>query len=144
MTKGRLITFSHYDDGESSEVKKKKKDIWLYDGDPEQADLIAGETTQTEGGYVMVIELTNGMTRLAATRHPGKYVTGWQQFVKRYRLPEIARLIVSRPQLRYEAIKRGIARTIVDHRDEEFDAYRVTPDTVLCNAETVMDLLAAP
>jgi len=123
--------------------KKEKKQVWLYDGDPEQADLIVGATTLTEGGYVMVIELTNGLTRLAATRHPAKYVTAWHQFVKRYGLPEIARMIVSYPHLRYEAIKRGIAKQIVDQRDEDLDAYRVPVDKVTQSAETVIELLTA-
>ena len=122
--------------------KKGKKQVWLYDGDPEQADLIVGATTLTEGGYVMVIELTNGLTRLAATRHPAKYVTAWHQFVKRYGLPEIARMIVSRPHLRYEAIKRGIAKTIANDRDVDLDAYRVPVDKVTQHAETVIELLA--
>lgn len=122
--------------------KKGKKQVWLYDGDPEQADLIVGATTLTEGGYVMVIELTNGLTRLAATRHPAKYVTAWHQFVKRYGLPEIARMIVSHPHLRYEAIKRGIAKQIVDQRDEDLDAYRVPVDKVTQSAENVIELLA--
>jgi hypothetical protein len=62
--------------------------------------------------------------------------------VKRYGLPEIARMIVSRPHLRYEAIKRGIAKTIADDRDEDLDAYRVPVDKVTKNAETVIELLA--
>ena len=123
--------------------KKGKKQVWLYDGDPEQADLIVGATTLAEGGYVMVIELTNGLTRLAATRHPAKYVTAWHQFVKRYGLPEIARMIVSYPHLRYEAIKRGIAKQIVDQRDEDLDAYRVPVDKVTQSAENVIELLTA-
>jgi hypothetical protein len=122
--------------------KKGRKQVWLYDGNPDQADLIVGEATPLEGGYVMVIELTNGLTRLAATRHPAKYVTAWHQFVKRYGLPEIARMIVSRPHLRYEAIKRGIAKTIAEDRDEDLDAYRVPVDKVTQNAETVIELLA--
>ena len=123
--------------------KKGNKQVWLYDGDPEQADLIVGATTLAEGGYVMVIELTNGLTRLAATRHPAKYVTAWHQFVKRYGLPEIARMIVSYPHLRYEAIKRGIAKQIVDQRDEDLDAYRVPVDKVTQSAENVIELLTA-
>jgi hypothetical protein len=122
--------------------KKGRKQVWLYDGNPDQADLIVGEATPLEGGYVMVIELSNGLTRLAATRHPAKYVTAWHQFVKRYGLPEIARMIVSRPHLRYEAIKRGIAKTIAEDRDEDLDAYRVPVDKVTQNAETVIELLA--
>ena len=121
--------------------KKGNKQVWLYDGDPEQADLIVGATTLTEGGYVMVIELTNGLTRLAATRHPAKYVTAWHQFVKRYGVPEITRMIVSRPHLRYEAIKRGIAKMMAEDRDEDLDAYRVPLNTATLKAEAVIEAL---
>jgi hypothetical protein len=122
--------------------KRGRKAVWLYDGSPDQADLMVAATELTEGGYVMVIELTNGLTRLAATRHPAKYVTAWHQFVKRYGLPEIARMIISRPHLRYEAIKRGIAKTIANDRDEDLDAYRVPVDKVTQSAENVIELLA--
>ena len=118
--------------------KKGKNHIWMYDGNPEQADLIVGETTQTEGGYVLVIELANGLTRLAATRHPAKYVSAWHQFVKRYGLPEMSRMIVSKPHLRYEAIKRGIAKIIEEFRDEDLDAYRAPLKTVTDTAEAVI------
>jgi len=118
--------------------KKGKNQIWMYDGNPEQADLIVGETTQTEGGYVLVIELANGLTRLAATRHPAKYVSAWHQFVKRYGLPEMSRMIVSKPHLRYEAIKRGIAKIIEEFRDEDLDAYRAPLKTVTDTAEAVI------
>jgi hypothetical protein len=127
----------------SVKSKKSRKSIWLYDGSPDQADLLVAATELTDGGYLMVIELTNGLTRLAATRHPAKYVTAWHQFVKRYGLPEIARMIVSHPHLRYEAIKRGIAKQIVDQRDEDLDAYRVPVDKVTQSAETVIELLTA-
>ena len=118
--------------------KKGKNQIWMYDGNPEQADLIVGETTQTEGGYVLVIELANGLTRLAATRHPAKYVSAWHQFVKRYGLPEMSRMIVSKPHLRYEAIKRGIAKIIEEFRDEDLDAYRAPLKMVTDTAESVI------
>ena len=123
---------------EEMKSKKGKNQIWMYDGNPEQADLIVGETTQTEGGYVLVIELANGLTRLAATRHPAKYVSAWHQFVKRYGLPEMSRMIVSKPHLRYEAIKRGIAKIIEEFRDEDLDAYRAPLKTVTDTAEAVI------
>jgi hypothetical protein len=82
------------------------------------------------------------MTRLAATRHPAKYATSWHQFVKRYGLPEIARMIISQPHLRYEAIKRGIAKALAEHRDEDLDAYRVPVEAMAEKAAAVIDALA--
>jgi hypothetical protein len=127
----------------SMKTKKGLKPVWIYDGSADQADLAVAATSLTEGGYVIVIELTNGLTRLAATRHPAKYVTSWHQFVKRYGLPEIARLIISQPHLRYEAIKRGIAKALVEQRDEELDVYHVPVAAMTEKAEVVIAALAS-
>lgn len=121
-------------------VKKRRSSIWLYDGTPQQADLMVSATPSVEGGYVMVMELENGQTRLAATRHPGKYVTSWQQFVRRYGSPEIRRLAISRPHLRYEAIKRGIAKQWLESRNDDLDAYDVPMDTLMASAETIIGI----
>jgi len=126
---------------QSMKSKKAQKPFWLYDGSPDLAELIVDAATLTEGGYVIVIELTSGLTRLAATRHPGKYVTAWHQFVKRYGLPDISRMIISHPHLRYEAIKRGIAKSLAEYRDEELDVYRLPVDAVTKNAESVIEML---
>lgn len=121
-------------------VKKRRSSIWLYDGVPQQADLMVSATPSVEGGYVMVMELDNGQTRLAATRHPGKYVTSWLQFVRRYGSPEIRRLAISHPQLRYEAIKRGIAKQWLASRNEDLDAYDVPLESMLASAESIIVL----
>lgn len=126
----------------SMKRKKGLKPLWIYDGSPDLADLTVAATTLTEGGYVIVIELANGLTRLAATRHPAKYATSWHQFVKRYGLPEIARMIISQPHLRYEAIKRGIAKALADHRDEDLDAYRVPVEAMAEKAAAVIEAQA--
>jgi predicted component of type VI protein secretion system len=128
--------------GMKMKTKRSRKSVWLFDGNPDSADLMVEAATLSEGGYVLVIELTNGLTRIAATRHPAKYVTAWHQFVKRYGLPKIARMIVSQPHLRYEAIKRSIAKAIEEHRDEELDAYRTSVKTVTDMAEVVIETLA--
>ena len=52
-------------------------------------------------------------------------------------------MIVSRPHLRYEAIKRGIAKTMTEERDEELDAYRVPLIAVTQKAEAVIESLAS-
>ena len=125
----------------SMKRKKGLNSLWIFDGSPDQADLAVAATTLGEGGYVIVIELSNGLTRLAATQHPAKYVSSWHQFVKRYGLPEIARMIISQPHLRYEAIKRGIAKTIVEYRDKQLDVYRVSVAIVTEKAESVIKQL---
>lgn len=106
-------------------TKQKLRPVWLYDGEPEYVGLNVGATSSVQGGYVVALELTNGTIRLAATRHPAKYVTAWRHNVRRCGLPDVVRVLVSRPYLRYEAVKRGLASMLAEHKDEESDAYRL-------------------
>lgn len=106
-------------------TQKKLRPAWLYDGEPEYVDLNVGATSPVQGGYVVALELADGTIRLAATRHPAKYVTAWRHNVRRYGLPDVVRVLVSRPYLRYEAVKRGLASKLAEYKDEESDAYRL-------------------
>jgi hypothetical protein len=51
-------------------------------------------------------------------------------------------MIISQPHLRYEAIKRGIAKALADHRDEDLDAYRVPVEAMAEKAAAVIEALA--
>jgi len=102
---------------------------WLYDGEPEYVDLNVEAALLEQGGYVVVLELTNGKLRLAATRHPAKYVKGWRHNVRRYGALDIVRVLVSRPYLRYEAAKRLLATKLAEYKDDESDAYRLDVET---------------
>lgn len=98
---------------------------WLFDGEPEYVDLNVEATSTIDGGYVMALKLASNAIRLAATRHPAKYVTAWRNNARRYGLPDVVRVMISKPHLRYEAVKRGLARVMSDYKDDESDAYRM-------------------
>ena len=98
---------------------------WLFDGEPENVDLKVVATSPVDGGYVVALKLASDTIRLAATRHPAKYVAAWRNNARRLGLPDVVRVMVSPPHLRYQAVKRGLARLMVDHKDAESDAYRV-------------------
>lgn len=115
----------------------QKKLGWLYDGEPEYVDLNVGATSPVQGGYVVALELADGTIRLAATRHPAKYVTAWRHNVRRYGLPDVVRVLVSRPYLRYEAVKRGLASKLAEYKDEGSDAYRLNVETFTEKAREV-------
>jgi len=99
--------------------------IWLFDGEPEHVDLNVNATSSVDGGYVMALELSSNAIRLAATRYPAKYITAWRNNARRYGLPDVVRVMISKPHLRYEAVKRGLARLMSDYKDDESDAYRM-------------------
>ena len=98
---------------------------WLFDGEPENVDLKVVATSPVDGGYVVALKLASDTIRLAATRHPAKYVAAWRNNARRLGLPDVVRVMVSPPHLRYEAVKRGLARVMADHKDAESDAYRL-------------------
>ncbi|MDP1573061.1 MAG: hypothetical protein Q8M09_08050 [Pseudomonadota bacterium] len=112
---------------------------WLFDGEPEYVDLNVVATSSVDGGYVMVLELASNNIRLAATRHPAKYITAWRRKARRFGLPDVVRVMVSKPHLRYEAIKRGLARLMSDHKDEASDAYRLGRAEVTQKAREVFE-----
>jgi hypothetical protein len=112
--------------------------VWLFDGKPEYVDVKVASAFSTEGGYIIALELADGAIRLAATRYPAKYVTAWRHNVKRYGLPDVLRVLVSRPYIRYEAVKRSLAKLLFEHRDDESDGYRLAVDTLTEKARTML------
>jgi hypothetical protein len=110
---------------------------WLFDGKPEFVDVNVASSTPVEGGYVVAMELTTGAIRLAATRQPAKYVSAWRHNVRRYGVPDIVRVLVSRPYLRYEAVKRGLAGLLAEYKDADSEAFRVSIETLTEKAQTL-------
>ena len=110
---------------------------WLFDGKPEFVDVNVASSTPVEGGYVVAMELTTGAIRLAATRQPAKYVSAWRHNVRRYGVPDIVRVLVSRPYLRYEAVKRGLAGLLAEDKDADSEAFRVSIETLTEKAQTL-------
>jgi hypothetical protein len=108
----------------TSNSNAHKDHVWLYDGTPEYVDLNIGSASPVDGGFVLALEFTNQVIRLAATRHPAKYVKAWRLNAKRYGLPDVARVLVAGPFLRYEVVKRSLAGLLAQHKDKDSDAYR--------------------
>ena len=117
--------------------KTNSHQAWLFDGKPEFVDVNVASSTPVEGGYVVAMELTTGAIRLAATRQPAKYVSAWRHNVRRYGVPDIVRVLVSRPYLRYEAVKRGLAGLLAEYRDADSEAFRVSIETLTEKAQTL-------
>ncbi|MFZ5795212.1 MAG: hypothetical protein ACOY4B_12215 [Pseudomonadota bacterium] len=117
--------------------KTKSDQAWLFDGKPEFVDVNVASSTPVEGGYVVAMVLTTGAIRLAATRQPAKYVSAWRHNVRRYGIPDIVRVLVSRPYLRYEAVKRGLAGLLAEYRDADSEAFRVSIETLTEKAQTL-------
>lgn len=111
--------------------------VWLFDGKPEFVDVNVVPLTPVEGGYVVAMELTTGAIRLAATRHPAKYLSAMRHNVRRYGVPDIVRVLVSRPYLRYEAIKRGLAGLLAEYRDADSETFLVSIETLTEKARTM-------
>jgi len=117
--------------------KTNSHQAWLFDGKPEFVDVNVASSTPVEGGYVVAMELTTGAIRLAATRQPAKYVSAWRHNVRRYGVPDIVRVLVSRPYLRYEAVKRGLAGLLAEYRDADSEDFRVSIETLTEKAQTL-------
>ncbi|WP_126448252.1 hypothetical protein [Sulfuricystis multivorans] len=120
--------------------QKHANKIWLYDGKPEYLDIRVGAASQVGCGYVVALELADGTIRLAATRNPAKYITAWRYNVKRYGLPDVVRVLVSKSYLRYEAVKRGIASNLIEYKDENTDVYRLDARTLTEKAQEVLSV----
>jgi hypothetical protein len=117
--------------------KTNSNQAWLFDGKPEFVDVNVPPSTPEVGGYVVAMKLANGAIRLAATRQPAKYVSAWRHNVQRYGVPDIVRVLVSRPYLRYEAVKRALAGLLAEYKDAESDAFKVSMETLTEKAQTI-------
>ena len=112
--------------------------VWLFDGKPEYVDTKVASASSIEGGYIIALALADGTIRLAATRHPAKYVTAWRHNVKRYGLPDVTRVLITKSYIRYEAVKRSLASLLSEYRDDELDGYRLTVNTLTESARAML------
>lgn len=113
-------------------VGGKSLSVWLYDGTPEFLDVNVAPASLLDGGHVMIVMLANGDIRLAATRSPGKYITSLRYQGRRFGLPEIeiVRVVVTKPHLRYEAIKRVLAVRLGAHESDAPGVYRADVERI--------------
>lgn len=117
----------------------KQTGIWTYAGSPELVSVAVECGTPESGGYVLAMQLSNGNMRLAATRHPSKYLSAWKHGVRQYGAPEVTRVYVSKPYIRYEQIKRIIAESIKDFKVEESDQYHIDAETLESKASEIFE-----
>lgn len=117
----------------------KQTGIWTYAGSPELVSVAVECGTPESGGYVLAMQLSNGNMRLAATRHPSKYLSAWKHGVRQYGAPEVTRVYVSKPYIRYEPIKRMIAESLKDFKVEESDQYHIDAETLECKAGEIFE-----
>lgn len=116
----------------------KQTGIWTYAGSPELVSVAVECGTPESGGYVLAMQLSNGNMRLAATRHPSKYLSAWKHGVRQYGAPEVTRVYVSKLYIRYEPIKRMIAESLKDFKVEGSDQYHIDAETLECKAGEIL------
>jgi len=117
----------------------KQTSIWTYAGSPQLVSAAVESGSPELGGYVLAMQLSNGNMRLAATQHPGKYLSAWKHSVRQYGAPEVTRVYVSKPYIRYEQIKRIIAESIKDFKVEESDQYHIDAETLESKAGEILE-----
>lgn len=104
------------------EKVKKFPTTWLYEGPPEKIALSIEAAPQTEGGYVVALKLTNGVTRILASRDPVRYVGQLQNQLSNFgNNTRVSEVMVSMRNYQYQAIKRWVGKTLVD--------FKVGPDS---------------
>ena len=92
-------------------MSEKKWNSWIYDGTPDNIGLLVPDASPADGGYIVLAQLSNGDVRLFATRYPTRCVVGWKSQVRKFGGQEFARVLVSKPHIRYERIKRMITES---------------------------------
>lgn len=119
----------------------EEKEHWLYEGTPEMAGLVAGELPTTVGGYVLGMVLQDGSIWLGATRFPEKYLTNWRYNSKRYGLPEITKVLITVPYIRYEAVKRLLMRKMENYRSPDRKTYAMTEEEFKREVDEVLGVV---
>jgi len=109
---------------------EKQNSVWVYSGSPELVSIAVERGSPESGGYVLAMQLSNGNIRIGATRDPSKYLTAWKHSVRHYGEPEVIRVYVSKPYIRYDPIKRLIAESIKEFKEQETDQYRIGIETL--------------
>ncbi len=80
--------------------------MWINDGNPEHVRRFLDKVLAVEGGYIMVLQLTQKEIRLVATNDPSRYLKAWRTKILRAGGSDIASVWISPPHIKYEKIKR--------------------------------------
>ncbi|MFN3957991.1 MAG: hypothetical protein ACK4Q6_10810 [Tepidimonas ignava] len=116
----------------------KQNSIWIYSGRPEMVAVAVERGSPASGGYILAMQLGNGNIRLAATQHPSKYLSAWKHSVRQYGAPEVEKVYVSKPYIRYEPIKRLIAESLKEFKVEETDQYHIDAEMLESKASEIL------
>lgn len=93
------------------------KNSWLYQGPVNKIAVAVDPAPKSSGGYVIALELSNGATRIAASRDPARYITQLMNSMRSLGFnAEVSRVFISHYLARYEAIKRWIGQELVPHK----------------------------
>jgi len=111
-------------------TKHKQKNYWIFDGKPEYLELNLPDTAAHGSGYVLAIQMESGDLRVASTLYPIKYLNDYRLNAKRFGINQISRVLVSKPHIRYEAIKRAILEKLPDFKKEGTALYQMPLDTL--------------
>lgn len=80
--------------------------MWINDGNPEHVSRFLDKVLAVEGGYIMVLQLSQKEIRLVATNDPSRYLKAWRTKILRAGGSDIAYAWISPPHIKYEKIKR--------------------------------------
>lgn len=116
----------------------EKNASWIFDGPPDLIEVRVDAAGPDQGGYVVIFQLATGIVRLCATSNPARYVRAWRQNARRYGIPDITRVIVSRPLIRYESIKRAIGDALMEYRQKSSDAFDISVEALMDKAKIVL------
>lgn len=115
---------------------------WLYQGPINKIAVAVDPAPKASGGYVIALQLSNGKTRLAASRAPARYV-GIITNSMRSLDDEVSvkRVFISHYMARYETVKRWIGLELTEHKvgPETYDAPISIVTRKLSEAITVAD-----
>lgn len=119
-------------------------DCWIYEGPPDYVNVKLPPLHPSEGGgYILLFCLDNGTIRLFSSCNPGSCVSSWHYTARRFGLPGTTKVLVSKPFLRYTAVRRQLGESLKPYRDKQTDAYRIDMDTLALEAGKVFAAIEA-
>jgi len=118
-------------------TKQNQKNYWIFDGKPEYLELNLSDTAAHGSGYILAIQMESGDLRVASTLYPIKYLNDYRLNARRFGINQISRVLVSKPHIRYEAIKRAILEKLPDFKKEGTALYQLPLDTLSEKAQEI-------
>lgn len=118
-----------------------KPDLWIYEGSPEYIGVrLEPVFPSSHGGYILFLRMVDGSIWIFSSNDPGKCISKWNSTAKRYGMPAIETAMVSVPFLLYTSVKNKIMERLKSYRLEKSGGYQVDLDTLIVEAEKVMEM----